>query len=812
MQNTQGVARFQAPHISQNNSNVWPSSHTSSESSHSEYDNSIPSREFYYTLYNQLIAMNPEYAQVPFDDFYKGCVQRHLLRVQRRKQALHSPTEEHSRQSLDEAQMNRSILGRWYKTPDESSKGVKGPEPMEITPTVELTTDGSRVPQLSENFVLASQDQERIPEPMANPSLASRDVKRDPDISENLTVAEHREERFNSSHSSPVKDSVANKSKGNENDQSYIASNSHSHTEESSVVDSNADTSVHSCGGNESLEQQNGKDNLSEKQRKMWCLSHSTRKQLEEKGPLKLKFQFRQPSPKNENNLRKLKESRRSRLSLKFIRGRQAYVRSRKASTENSADVGTEYKHMDKTANSSKLSLNKGDNSTSDLTLGSVISDISLQKEKSSEMDTSILNRSEHDKNEKENMAHSDNTVITMSNMERREGNFTLEGNLSASVSDSEKEVSTTMDASTNMDSESDDTHVENIKDGRADMRQGKEILDSNRGGIENEGPLSCVENLIESMPEDDVAQSGVKTVEESSGETDPVVENRTNAARRSSDNARLSESEENANGGEGTGEIVTEQGESAEQMEAVITEQEREIVVFEIQSNNERTNIDIMPDMLSVNSQVFFAIFHGRRLLCINTGSGQYFIMKELVNKCFKKFKQDHAHGYSRVYVAKMRDLKIPFVELTLYRKQVMEYLQTLHYKSPIISKHIGLIHISDAHRLYRFFHGVKSCVGICTYPYDLDKRVFDSRGSIVVYAEDHDDSGSDTDYEEYIECGTSPPTSQVTPSKENTNRLSTEEGSVGLAQDSSVVSYPSPSAKNRSPLGKHKFTYNKW
>ncbi|XP_056022880.1 uncharacterized protein LOC125651867 isoform X2 [Ostrea edulis] len=125
--------------------------------------------------------------------------------------------------------------------------------------------------------------------------------------------------------------------------------------------------------------------------------------------------------------------------------------------------------------------------------------------------------------------------------------------------------------------------------------------------------------------------------------------------------------------------------------------------------------------------SRLLFLIkFHGEEVLCINCEKGHYLLMREILKKNFvclaqtrgsKGKKNLHSKYFTDVFLAKERDLNIPYKELPEDKKsKVKEYMT----KSNILTKagkgnHIGIIHINDAHRLYQYFFGLKNCRDNC-------------------------------------------------------------------------------------------------
>ena len=117
---------------------------------------------------------------------------------------------------------------------------------------------------------------------------------------------------------------------------------------------------------------------------------------------------------------------------------------------------------------------------------------------------------------------------------------------------------------------------------------------------------------------------------------------------------------------------------------------------------------------------------FHGETVLCIKCENRLYLLMREILKKNFaslahsnpRKNKQNlHAKYFTAVFLAKERDLNIQYKELPEEMKaEVKDYM----LKSDVLTKlgkgrHIGIIHINDAHRLYQYFFGLKHCGDHC-------------------------------------------------------------------------------------------------
>lgn len=127
------------------------------------------------------------------------------------------------------------------------------------------------------------------------------------------------------------------------------------------------------------------------------------------------------------------------------------------------------------------------------------------------------------------------------------------------------------------------------------------------------------------------------------------------------------------------------------------------------------------------LETRLLFPIrFHGEKVLCINCENGQYLLMKEILNKNFvslaenssgKSKKSVRSKYFTAVFLAKERDLKILYKELPeVLKPKVREYMNRSENLSKIgQGKHVGIIHISDAHRLYQYFFGLKNCGDKC-------------------------------------------------------------------------------------------------
>ncbi|KAK3595180.1 hypothetical protein CHS0354_002781, partial [Potamilus streckersoni] len=96
---------------------------------------------------------------------------------------------------------------------------------------------------------------------------------------------------------------------------------------------------------------------------------------------------------------------------------------------------------------------------------------------------------------------------------------------------------------------------------------------------------------------------------------------------------------------------------------------------------------------------------FHDKKLLQVETESGKFFIMKELLNKCFENFKQ---RNYFRVFKAKEYHLKIPVIDLPKkFKPYTIQYLELNQILKPGQSnpdKYISIIEQINAERLYVF------------------------------------------------------------------------------------------------------------
>ncbi|OWF54030.1 uncharacterized protein LOC110445729 [Mizuhopecten yessoensis] len=135
--------------------------------------------------------------------------------------------------------------------------------------------------------------------------------------------------------------------------------------------------------------------------------------------------------------------------------------------------------------------------------------------------------------------------------------------------------------------------------------------------------------------------------------------------------------------------------------------------------------------DINIVNALFFPVTFHGSKALCISCLSGKYFVVRELLNKCFVDIAEKNRKKgvfnsklFKQVYVAKERDLNIPYVELPeALRNTVGEYLVKEQLMRKSLVCHIGIIHVNDAKRLYHFFYGVKTCHDLkCVLPWPLE------------------------------------------------------------------------------------------
>lgn len=127
-------------------------------------------------------------------------------------------------------------------------------------------------------------------------------------------------------------------------------------------------------------------------------------------------------------------------------------------------------------------------------------------------------------------------------------------------------------------------------------------------------------------------------------------------------------------------------------------------------------SNTSLCPDPKQPLSSL---VFHGSRLLCLKMTTDRYFIMRELLKSCFSTSKPSHngVQKYRQIYLAKERDLKIPYVELPATQKdKVVKYLKEEgHMVSFSKATHVGIITVTDALRLYHFFKGVKLCGENC-------------------------------------------------------------------------------------------------
>lgn len=126
---------------------------------------------------------------------------------------------------------------------------------------------------------------------------------------------------------------------------------------------------------------------------------------------------------------------------------------------------------------------------------------------------------------------------------------------------------------------------------------------------------------------------------------------------------------------------------------------------------------------------------FHGEKVLCINCENGQYLLMKEILNKNFmslaenysgKSKKSVRSKYFTTVFLAKERDLKILYKELPeILKPKVREYMNRSENPFKVgQGKHVGIIHISDAHRLYQYFFGLKSCGDKCIQTLQSDEE----------------------------------------------------------------------------------------
>ncbi|KAL3866883.1 hypothetical protein ACJMK2_044136 [Sinanodonta woodiana] len=96
---------------------------------------------------------------------------------------------------------------------------------------------------------------------------------------------------------------------------------------------------------------------------------------------------------------------------------------------------------------------------------------------------------------------------------------------------------------------------------------------------------------------------------------------------------------------------------------------------------------------------------FHNKKLLQVEIESEKFFIMKELLNKCFESFKQ---RNYFRVFKAKEYHLKIPVIDLPKkFKPYTIQYLELNTILKPGQSnpdKYISIIEQNNAEKLYLF------------------------------------------------------------------------------------------------------------
>ncbi|XP_062571946.1 LOW QUALITY PROTEIN: uncharacterized protein LOC134233905 [Saccostrea cucullata] len=173
---------------------------------------------------------------------------------------------------------------------------------------------------------------------------------------------------------------------------------------------------------------------------------------------------------------------------------------------------------------------------------------------------------------------------------------------------------------------------------------------------------------------------------------------------------------------------------------------EERDVCPTDAESVKEKVNLDINLEStqnqreppqettsILVEARSLFPIkFHGEKVLCINCEDGPHLLMREILKKNFVSLAQAkagknvpaknlHYKYFTDVFLAKERDLNIRYKELPEERRaEVKEYM----IKSEVLTKttkgnHIGIIHISDAHRLYQYFFGLKNCGSDCIQLY---------------------------------------------------------------------------------------------
>ncbi|XP_069138136.1 uncharacterized protein [Argopecten irradians] len=165
--------------------------------------------------------------------------------------------------------------------------------------------------------------------------------------------------------------------------------------------------------------------------------------------------------------------------------------------------------------------------------------------------------------------------------------------------------------------------------------------------------------------------------------------------------------------------ETITENSSANAQTDSSVKEISNEVEEIQVESDDEVKIIDDTFDIGLVSELFFSVIFHGSKLLCITCLSGKYFVVRELLNKCFIDIAEKNKKKgvflsklFKQVYIAKERDLNIPYVELPMHlRPSVGEYLTKEKLLRNGLVCHIGIIHVNDAKRLYHFFYGVKSC-----------------------------------------------------------------------------------------------------
>lgn len=159
---------------------------------------------------------------------------------------------------------------------------------------------------------------------------------------------------------------------------------------------------------------------------------------------------------------------------------------------------------------------------------------------------------------------------------------------------------------------------------------------------------------------------------------------------------------------------------------------------------NSETENPSQKNSSLYLETRSLFPIqFHGEKVLCINFENGQYLLMKEILYKNFRSLAENssgkskksvRSKYFTAVFLAKERDLKILYKELPeVLKPKVREYMNRSENPFKIgQGKHVGIIHISDAHRLYQYFFGLKSCGDKCIQTLQSDEENISSQENL--------------------------------------------------------------------------------